>query len=163
MLLALVLAASGVSLFTPEELAQKPRPSLKAHLLELDGELYLLEQSLSITGGDIFLKSSGEAAPWVALAGAPALAIGFLLQPTSGTSGQGPVVQTGVIVATALLGTALLAAIVYGVTKMLLHSIDLGEWGARQKALFEYRPRVVNALATAPPGAADPNRAPPRD
>jgi hypothetical protein len=148
MLLALILAASGVSLFTPEELALKPKPTLKAHLLELDGELYVLEQSLSITGADIFLKASGEAAPWVAFAGAPALAIGFLLQPTSGTSSSGPVVQTGVIVATALLGAAVIGAIVYGVIKLMLHSIDLGEWGARQQALLEYRPRVMRALAT---------------
>lgn len=150
MVLALVLAASGVSLFTADELPQQPQRTLKAHLVELDRELYVLEQSLALTPGDIFLKASGESAPLVALAGAPALAIGFLLRPTSGISGAGPVVQTGVIAATALLGTAVLAAIVYGVTRMIMHGFDLTEWGARQRKLNDYRPRVVSALAAAP-------------
>lgn len=147
MLLALVLAASSVSLFTDAELAQKSQPTLKAHLVDVDGELYVLEQNLAITRGDIFLKASGESAPFVALAGLPALAIGFLLQPTQGISGQGPVIQTGVIIATALLGAALLSAIAYGVVRMIMHGFDLADWGARQKRLNEYRPSVVSALS----------------
>jgi hypothetical protein len=151
MLLALVLTASGVSLLRGDELAQKPQPALKAHLLELDGELDLLRQSLALTGGDVFLKASSDAAPFVALAGVPALLLGFVVRPSNGTSGAGPVVHTGAIIAGVLLGTAVLSVIFYGVGRMIMHAFDLADWGAREKNLTAYRPRVVSALATAPP------------
>ena len=93
----------------------------------------------------MFLKASGESAPFVAFAGGPALLLGFLLRPTSGVSGSGPVVETGAIVAAALLGTAVLAAIVYGVVRVFMHAFDVAEWGARQRHLNDYRPNVVSA------------------
>lgn len=145
MVLALVLAASGVTLFSGPELIHQPTHALKQHLVELDDELFVLKQSLSATSGDVFLKSTGDAAPFVALAGVPSLLLGLLLRESSTYRGS-PVIETGVIVAGVLLGSAVVAALVYAVARMISHGFDVAQWTARERKLSEYRPQIVSAL-----------------
>ncbi len=145
MVLALVLAASGVSLLPGTELTVQPRRTLKAHLVEVDDELFILRQSLSATGADVFGKATVEAAPFVGLAGLPALLIGLLLRDSSTYRGT-PIIETGVIVSTVLFGTAIVATLAYALARVISHGFDAAQWTAREKMLTAYRPLVLSAL-----------------
>lgn len=116
----------------------------------MDDELFILRQSLSATSAAVFGKATGEAAPFVGLAGLPALLIGVLLRGSSTYRGA-PIIEAGVIASTVLFGTAIVATLAYAVARVVSHGFDAARWTAREKKLTAYRPLVLSALNASAP------------
>ncbi len=147
-LLVAVLGAAPVELLPRERLQLLPRPDLLAHLHDVDDELRELRRFVS--AGDVFQAAAERATPFVAVTGAPTLALALLAGTFNARLPDEAWLATGLVFAAGLA-----AGLFYCVGRVFeLVLVDRPDRAAREDRLLEYRPGVVQALEAAPPPAS---------